>query len=32
MNTAYARRLAEGRHRYMLAFLDEFAAEWDGER
>jgi len=32
MNTAYARRLAEERHRYMLAFLDEFAAEWDGER
>lgn len=32
MNTPYARRLAEQRHRYMLAFLDEFAAEWDGER
>jgi uncharacterized protein len=32
MNTVYARRLAEDRHRYMLAFLDEFAAEWDGER
>ncbi|WIG61335.1 MAG: HD domain protein [Ktedonobacterales bacterium] len=32
MNTEYARRLAEQRHAYMLAFLDEFAAEWDGER
>jgi uncharacterized protein len=32
MNTAYARRLAEARHRYMQAFLDEFFAEWDGER
>ena len=32
MNTDYARRLAEQRHAYMLAFLDEFAAEWDGER
>jgi uncharacterized protein len=32
MNTTYARRLAEARHAYMLAFLDEFAAEWEGER
>ena len=32
MNTAYARRLAERRHAYMLAFLDEFGAEWQGER
>jgi uncharacterized protein len=32
MNTAYARRLAEGRHAYMEAFLAEFYAEWDGER
>jgi len=32
MNTAYARWLAEARHRYMLAFLEEFAAEWEGER
>jgi uncharacterized protein len=31
MNTAYARELAEARHRYMLAFLDEFAREWDGD-
>lgn len=31
MNTAYARRLAEQRHRYMEAFLDEFAREWSGE-
>jgi uncharacterized protein len=32
MNTPYARRLAEGRHAYMEAFLAEFYAEWDGER
>lgn len=32
MNTPYARRLAEGRHAYMEAFLTEFYAEWDGER
>lgn len=32
MNTAYARRLAQQRHAYMLAFLDEFSAEWQGER
>lgn len=31
MNTSYARRLAEQRHRYMEAFLDEFAREWSGE-
>lgn len=32
MNTEHARRLAEQRHRVMLAFLDEFYAEWDGMR
>ncbi len=32
MNTPYARRLAEQRHAYMLAFLREFDAEWRGER
>jgi uncharacterized protein len=32
MNTAYARRLAEVRHRYLEAFLAEFYAEWDAER
>ena len=32
MNTAYARRLAEGRHAFMETFLAEFYAEWDGER
>lgn len=31
MNTPYARRLAEQRHRYMEAFLAEFAREWSGE-
>ena len=32
MNTASGRRLAEDRHRYMEAFLDEFMREWEGER
>ncbi len=31
MNTPYARGLAEQRHRYMEAFLDEFGREWSGE-
>jgi uncharacterized protein len=31
MNTAYARRLAEARHRYMESFLEEFAREWEGK-
>ena len=32
MNTQYARQLAAQRHAYMRAFLDEFLAEWSGER
>ena len=32
MNTAEGRRLAEHRHRYMEAFLEEFHAEWRGDR
>jgi uncharacterized protein len=32
MNTPFARRLAEQRHRVMEDFLAEFYAEWDGER
>lgn len=32
MNTATGKRLAGGRHRAMEAFLDEFFAEWRGER
>lgn len=32
MNTDTAKRIAEHRHRYMLAFLDEFYAEWDGKK
>ena len=30
--TDTARELARRRHGYMLAFLDEFLAEWDGKR
>jgi uncharacterized protein len=30
MYTATAKRLAEQRHSYMKAYLDEFYAEWDG--
>ena len=32
MNTDAARRLAADRHDYMVGFLDEFMAEWDGLR
>ena len=32
MNTASARRMAEARHRYMLDYLEEFQAEWEGRR
>lgn len=31
MNTASARRIAEGRHRFMERFLARFHAEWEGE-
>lgn len=30
MNTAAARRIADGRHRYMEEYLARFQAEWDG--
>jgi len=32
MNTPTAKRMAEARHEYMVGFLDEFMAEWDGRR
>jgi uncharacterized protein len=32
MNTDAARRMAEQRHGYMVRFLDEFMAEWEGRR
>lgn len=32
MNTAYAKRIAEGRHRYMEEYLDQFFAEWNGDK
>jgi len=31
MNTRTARRIAEGRHRFVEEFLDRFLKEWDGE-
>ncbi len=30
MNTPTARRMAEHRHDFMVSFLDEFSAEWEG--
>ena len=32
MNTQTGRRLAEGRHQYMVTFLEQFHGEWDGLR
>lgn len=32
MNTPAGRRLAEARHRYLESYLEEFFAEWNGER
>lgn len=32
MNTPSARRMADARHEYMVAYLDEFMAEWSGLR
>jgi uncharacterized protein len=32
MNTAYARQLAEDRHRFMEEFVARFLKEWDGKR
>lgn len=32
MNTQTGKKMAEARHRYMEAFLEQFYAEWNGER
>lgn len=32
MNTKTGKRIAEKRHQFMQAYLDQFYAEWDGER
>ncbi|MGG1513996.1 HD domain-containing protein [Paenibacillus oryzisoli] len=32
MNTPYAKQLAEERHRFMETYLQQFYAEWEGER
>lgn len=32
MNTISGKRIAEQRHKFMEQFLDQFYAEWDGER
>ena len=31
MNTASARKMAEGRHQFMQTYLDQFYEEWDGK-
>jgi uncharacterized protein len=31
MNTETARKIAEGRHKYMEEFLKKFYKEWEGE-
>ena len=31
MNTAYARKLADQRHEFMEAYLDQFYKEWEGK-
>lgn len=30
MKTESGRRIAEQRHQYMVSFVDEFLAEWEG--
>ena len=32
MNTAAGKQIAEERHQFMLTYLEQFKAEWDGER
>lgn len=32
MNTETGKRLAEGRHRFLEAYLEQFYAEWEGKR
>ena len=32
MNTPTGKRLAAGRHRYLEQFLEQFLAEWEGQR
>ena len=32
MNTETGRKIAEGRHQFMINFLSQFYAEWDGEK
>ena len=32
MNTSYGKKLAEDRHAFMEAFLEQFYAEWEGKR
>jgi uncharacterized protein len=32
MNTKTGKRIAEKRHQFMELYLDQFYAEWDGEK
>jgi len=31
MNTEKAKKMAAGRHQFMLRFLDQFYSEWEGQ-
>jgi uncharacterized protein len=31
MNTASAKKMADGRHQFMQSYLDQFYEEWDGK-
>jgi uncharacterized protein len=32
MNTKTGKEMAEGRHAFMEQYLEQFSAEWEGER
>jgi uncharacterized protein len=32
MNTKTGKKIAENRHQFMMEYLDQFKAEWDGNK